>query len=120
MFLPRRTFFPVGLLAFFLFLFFLTQSPLQRVLESFLGGATTHLLGISSLFIRDVVSFSQTSALVAENRQLKERVMALEQSVSQLQEETRKTQRLVALEEHQKTLSLSGAVCRVVGRDPNP
>ena len=119
-FFPRHTFLPLGLLTFFLFLFFLTQSPLQPVLESFLGGTTAHLLGVSSLFIRDVVSFSQASALVAENRELKEKVMALERSVSQSQEEARKSQRLAALEERQKTLALSGLVCRVVGRDPNP
>ncbi len=117
MFLPRRTFFPIGLL---LFLLLLTQSPLQRFLESFLGEVTSHLLGLSTLFVREVVSLSQSSVLLAENRQLKGRVMTLEHSLSLLEEEKRQAEQLIALEKRRSDLKLSGIVCRVVGRDPSP
>ena len=117
MFLPRRTLLPIGLLVFSLLM---SQSPLQPLFESFAGGMTAHLLSVSTLFAKDVISLSQSSSLLAENKHLKERIMALEHSVSLLEEDKRQIERLAALEKRQHDLNLSGVICRVVGRDPSP
>ena len=107
------------ILLFFISLLFGDTSPTRR-LRSWIAFPSIFILRVSTFFLNDFLSLSQTKNLIAENRFLKREVSLLKKDLSLLEEKTRALERqenLLAFQaSHPET---GGLFCPVIGRDPS-